>query len=159
MVGAFQSSLGGNQIGDAMMKEVQAALKYKPTPEVLAEYSQERERLLWQSFMWRPTFLCHHQLCRPQAQLVAYTVLCVEARLYFTMGQDDANVLGVKRSKMVPPPRFVHVARGFGGVNPDDVDIPSSDEDDDWENGGLSYIPTELWYIILSFLRTSELGI
>ena len=126
VVSTFQSSLSRNQIGDAMMKEVQAALEYKPTPDVLAEYLQERERLLWQSFMWRPNFLCHHQLCRPQAQLVVYTVLCVEARLYLTMGQDDTE---------------------------------SPDEDDDWENRGLSYIPTELWYIILSFLRTSELGI
>jgi hypothetical protein len=87
-----------------------AALKHKPTPEVLAEQAQVKERLCWQTFMWRPTHFCYHQLCHPQSQLAVYTVLCVDARLYFQ------------------------------------------------ETETLCYIPTELWYGILSFLRTTEIG-
>jgi hypothetical protein len=104
-------SLFGNKIGDTKLKEVEAALKHKPTPEVLKEQAQVKERLLWQTFMLRPTSLCHHQLCHPQSQLAVHTVLCVDARLYFEEGNT------------------------------------------------LVYIPTEVWYVILSFLRTKELGV
>ena len=93
------------------MKEVQAALKHKPTPHVLAEQAQVKERLQWQSFGWRPTYLCYQQLCHSQSQLAVYTVLCVDARLYFQ------------------------------------------------ETETFVYVPTELWYGVLSFLRTIELGV
>ena len=56
---------------------------HKPTPEVLAEQAQVNERLLWQTFMWRPTLLCYQRLCHSHSQLVVYTVLCLGARLYF----------------------------------------------------------------------------
>jgi hypothetical protein len=92
------------------MEEVRAAVSHEPTPEVLAEQAQVKERLLWQTFILRPTSLCYHHICRPHSQRADYTVLCVDTRLYFQ------------------------------------------------ETETLVYIPTELWYVILSFLRTRELG-
>jgi hypothetical protein len=105
------SSIAFNQTSGSKRDEIDAALKYKPTPEVLAEQAQVKERLLWQTFMWRPTQLCNQQLCHPHSQVAVYTVLCVDARLYFQPTET------------------------------------------------LCHIPTELWYGILSFLRTIELGV
>jgi hypothetical protein len=105
------SSVFENPISGAQKVKIAAALKHKPTPEVLAEQAQVKERLLWQTFMWRPTSLCYQQLCHPHSQLAVFTVLCVDARLYFQATET------------------------------------------------LCYIPTELWYGILSFLRTGELGV
>jgi hypothetical protein len=105
------SRLFGNEIGNATEEKLDAALEEKPTPEVLAEQAQVKDRLLWQTFMWRPTSVCCQLLGRPHSQLAVHTVLCVDARLYFQ------------------------------------------------ETEPLCYIPTELWYGILSFLRTIELGV
>ena len=103
VVFALLFSLSNNQIGGAMMKTVRDAVKHAPTAVEL-----------WQTFRWCPTSVCYHQLCRPRSQLAVYTVLCVDARLYF-----QQNISSVSQAP---------------------------------------YIPTELWHIALSFLRTYELG-
>ena len=103
MVFALFFSLEGNQIGDAMEETVQAAVEHTPTAVEL-----------WQTFRFYPTSVCYLQLCRPRSQLAVYTVLCVDARIYFQQNTSSVS--------QVP------------------------------------YIPTELWYVILSFLRTDELG-
>ena len=103
VVFALPFSLGLNQIGDAMEETVEAAVEHTPIPVEL-----------WQTFRFYPTSVCYHQLCRPRSQLAVYTVLCVDARLYF-----QQNTSSVSQAP---------------------------------------YIPTELWHIVLSFLRTDELG-